>query len=314
MGLKLREDMPEQAIEVASVLFRSPTPADEAYVDAFPSDVVIFTRNLKFLRGLSSTMNVDRIAYLEIMRPFAESVILRYGLLLMNLDNIFNFYFKVCAYKNGKVIIDTAAGVLGRYDPRPVQPDSLFTLFSATKPVVAGMVHWLVENGKLKLEENVSNIWPEFIGNGKEHVHHVLNHTAGLHNALAYHISENPLLLSEFDECLELMEASESRLASLTLDTDDLNRKPELKTTFQINNLAEFTTSLPAFFNMLNIRRGFIPGINGHCSARALARYYAALADRSPIPLFQIHHFMMGIRVWVEQQAFVISKTVLLLE
>jgi len=51
----------------------------------------------------------------------------------------------VCAYKDGKVIIDTAAGVLGRYDPRPVQPDSLFPVFSVTKGVTAGMIHWLVD-------------------------------------------------------------------------------------------------------------------------------------------------------------------------
>lgn len=54
---------------------------------------------------------------------------------------------KVCAYKDGEVIIDTAAGVLGRYDPRPVQPDSLFPVFSVTKGITAGMIHWLVDKG-----------------------------------------------------------------------------------------------------------------------------------------------------------------------
>jgi len=44
-------------------------------------------------------------------------------------------------------IIDTAAGVPGRYDPRPVQPDSLFPVFSVTKGIAAGMLHWLVDNG-----------------------------------------------------------------------------------------------------------------------------------------------------------------------
>ena len=62
-------------------------------------------------------------------------------------DNMFNFYLKVCAYKDGEVIIDTAAGVLGRYDPRPVQPDTLFSVFSATKGIIAGMLHWLADNG-----------------------------------------------------------------------------------------------------------------------------------------------------------------------
>lgn len=54
---------------------------------------------------------------------------------------------QVCAYKDGEVIIDTAAGTLGRYDPRPVQPDSLFPVFSVSKGITAGMVHWLVDKG-----------------------------------------------------------------------------------------------------------------------------------------------------------------------
>lgn len=60
-------------------------------------------------------------------------------------------FVKVCAYKDGEVVIDTAAGVLGRYDPRPVQPDSLFPVFSVTKGITAGIVHWLVENGYMRV-------------------------------------------------------------------------------------------------------------------------------------------------------------------
>ncbi|XVF48143.1 hypothetical protein PTKIN_Ptkin03bG0167200 [Pterospermum kingtungense] len=409
MGLKLRLDMPDQAMEITNFFFRSSTTANEAHqtmkslaeqreknmkaiqekmqlnqkevkrfnpVDAFPGDIVIFTRVLNLLRGLSSTMN-SRIAYLDIMRPFAESVLLgninkrpaenaqwiyntpvhsdveaKLRQLLVELGNNDKILgIQVCAYKDGEVLIDTAAGVLGRYDPRPVQPDTLFSVFSATKGITAGMLHWLVDNGKLKLEENVAKIWPEFRGNGKEHikVHHVLNHTSGLHNALADLRSENPLLMSEWDECLKRIEASvpetepgkqqlyhylsfgwlcggiiehasgkkfqeilkeafihplgidgelyvgippgvESRLASLTLDTDDLNKfsamrnRAELPSTFQLNNIAEFATTLPVLFNMLNIRRAIIPAANGHCSARALARYYAALADGGVVP------------------------------
>ena len=37
--------------------------------------------------------------------------------------------------------------MLGNYDPRPVQPDSLFPVFSVTKAITAGMLHWLVDNG-----------------------------------------------------------------------------------------------------------------------------------------------------------------------
>uniref|UniRef100_A0A6M2ECR5 Uncharacterized protein n=1 Tax=Populus davidiana TaxID=266767 RepID=A0A6M2ECR5_9ROSI len=409
MGLKLRLDFPEQAMDFISVFFRTSTSASEAAeyakslgerrarnmkvlqekmnlsqkevkrfnpIDAFPGDMVIFSRVIGLLRGLSTTLDA-RIVYHDIMRPFAESVLqekiakgpsenaqwindtpvhsdveakLRQILIeLGNDDKILGI--QVCAYKDGEVIIDTAAGVLGRYDPRPVQPDSLFPVFSVTKGIAAGMLHWLVDNGKLNLNENIANIWPEFGTNGKNliKVHHVLNHTSGLQNALANLREENPLLMADWDECLkriamsapetepgqeqlyhylsfgwlcggiiehasgkkfqEILEEAivrplniegelyvgippgvESRLASLTLDKDDFSKlskiasRPELPSTFQPENISQLVTAVPALFNMLNVRRAIIPAANGHCSARALARYYAALVDGGLVP------------------------------
>uniref|UniRef100_A0A8I6XX35 ABC1 atypical kinase-like domain-containing protein n=1 Tax=Hordeum vulgare subsp. vulgare TaxID=112509 RepID=A0A8I6XX35_HORVV len=108
MGLKLRVDMPQQSLEIASIFFRQSTTATEAKenikalneqrernakalqekmklnkkevkhfnpVDAFPGDAIIFMRVLNLLRGLSASLNV-RIVYLDIMRPFAESTLL----------------------------------------------------------------------------------------------------------------------------------------------------------------------------------------------------------------------------------------------
>ncbi|KAI4988055.1 hypothetical protein ZWY2020_029685 [Hordeum vulgare] len=213
MGLKLRVDMPQQSLEIASIFFRQSTIATEAKenikalneqrernakalqekmklnkkevkhfnpVDAFPGDAIIFMRVLNLLRGLSASLNV-RIVYLDIMRPFAESTLLgsmtrspstnnewiydspvnsevesKLRNLLIEMEAtkfwVYNhidtiFFSHVCAYKDGKVIIDTAAGTLGKYDPRPVQPDSLFPVFSVTKGITAGMVHWLVDQG-----------------------------------------------------------------------------------------------------------------------------------------------------------------------
>ncbi|XP_074587630.1 protein ACTIVITY OF BC1 COMPLEX KINASE 8, chloroplastic-like [Curcuma longa] len=135
-------------------------------VDAFPVDAIIFMRVINLLQGLSRTLHVQ-IPYLDIMRPFAESTLLGSGpsttnqwiynspvhsdveaklrQLLIELGNEKILGVQVCAYKDGKVIIDTAAGMLGRYDPQPVQPDTLFPVFSATKGITAGMVHWLVD-------------------------------------------------------------------------------------------------------------------------------------------------------------------------
>ncbi|CAM8970193.1 unnamed protein product [Rhodiola kirilowii] len=408
MGLKLRLDIPEQAMEITTVFFRASTPANEASenlktmseqrtknmkvlqdklnlnkkevkkfnpVDAFPGDIVIFARVLNLLRGLSSTMNA-RIVYLDIMRPFAESVLhgsinngpavnpkwvyetpvlssveakLRDLLVeLGNEDKILGI--QVCAYKDGKVIIDTSAGVLGRYDPRPVKPDSLFSVFSVTKGIVAGMVHWLVDQGKLRLDENIADIWPEFRTNNKEQikVHHVLNHTSGLHNAQAGIVREDPLLMTNWDECLnriasavpetepgveqlyhiisfgwlcggimehasgkkfqEILEEAfirplnlegelyvgippgvESRLATLTPDMAEISKFLEnqncgVSGPAVPEGTVQLATSLPALFNTLNVRRAIIPAANGHCSARALARYYAAMADGGKVP------------------------------
>lgn len=83
----------------------------------------------------------------------------------------------------------------------------------------------------------------------------------------------------------------ESRLATLTLDQKELQNileirsRPHMPSSFLQGNLVEVATNLPVLFNTLNIRRGIIPAANGHCSARALARYYACLATGGSIPL-----------------------------
>ncbi|XP_042453874.1 uncharacterized protein LOC122038283 isoform X2 [Zingiber officinale] len=407
MGLKLRVDMPEQAMNIATVFFRTSTPASEALenvktlaeqreknmkvlqekmkmnkkevqrfnpIDAFPGDAVIFARVVNLLRGLSSTLDV-RVVYFDIMRPFAESTLIgsissgptrnsqwiydspiqsnveaKLRQLLVELGNEKIVGIQVCAYKDGKVIIDTAAGVLGRYDPRPVQPDTLFPVFSVTKGITAGMVHWLVDKGELELTETISNIWPEFSGSKNDiKIHHVLNHSSGLHNAMSDVMRSNPLLMCDWEESLRHIAMSvpetdpgsqqlyhylsfgwlcggvierasgkkfqhileeaiihplniegelyigippgvESRLATLTLDKEELQNLLEIRSrqdmpsSLQQVNLAEIASTLPVLFNTLNIRRAIIPAANGHCSARALARYYASLATGGLIP------------------------------
>lgn len=82
----------------------------------------------------------------------------------------------------------------------------------------------------------------------------------------------------------------ESRLASLTLDTEDMENLlqitagPVTPSIVQPCDWAEIVSGLVVLFNTLNVRRAIIPAANGHCSARALARYYAALAAGGSIP------------------------------
>lgn len=82
----------------------------------------------------------------------------------------------------------------------------------------------------------------------------------------------------------------EARLATLTLDLDDLakfsevGRAGEAPPSLREGNMEETVKGLPVLFNSLNVRRAVIPAANGHCSARALARYYAALAAGGTVP------------------------------
>ena len=101
-----------------------------------------FMINLRLLLILSCLSMLLRLVFLCLMHQHPSFFILFFSDIDFN-----NFFLKVCAYKDGEVIIDTAAGVLGNYDPRPVQPDSLFPVFSVTKAITAGMLHWLVDNG-----------------------------------------------------------------------------------------------------------------------------------------------------------------------
>ncbi|MEO2088792.1 MAG: serine hydrolase domain-containing protein, partial [Gemmataceae bacterium] len=77
-----------------------------------------------------------------------------------------------------------------RDDSSPMTADTVFDLASITKPVAtATSVMVLIEQGKLRLSDQVAKHWPEFAANGKQDVtvEHCLLHTTGLtaDNAIA---------------------------------------------------------------------------------------------------------------------------------
>lgn len=92
---------------------------------------------------------------------------------------------QVCAYRDGKIIVDTWAGTMGRSDPRPVQADTLFNCFSTTKGVAATALHILADRGVISYDEPVATYWPEFAAHGKGRVTvaQAMSHQAGLHTA-----------------------------------------------------------------------------------------------------------------------------------
>ncbi|WP_029429859.1 serine hydrolase [Blastococcus sp. URHD0036] len=78
--------------------------------------------------------------------------------------------------RDGEVLVQETIGA----------PDSSrYTIFSATKPIVASVIWQLIAEGELDPAEPVSTWWPGFAQNGKDGVtlDHLLLHTAGFPHA-----------------------------------------------------------------------------------------------------------------------------------
>ncbi len=95
--------------------------------------------------------------------------------------------------KGGEVVNITAVGVEGPGDADPISPETIFRVYSMSKPIVSVAAMKLVEEGKLGLEDPISKYIPEFaspkvlIGNGKTRpaareitVRDLLSHKSGL--------------------------------------------------------------------------------------------------------------------------------------
>jgi CubicO group peptidase (beta-lactamase class C family) len=84
--------------------------------------------------------------------------------------------------RHGTTILQAAGGARRPGQPGPVVTcDTLFLIFSATKPLTGVAIHMLAERGALDLDEPVARYWPEFAQNGKSGVTivHVLSHQGG---------------------------------------------------------------------------------------------------------------------------------------
>lgn len=89
---------------------------------------------------------------------------------------------QVCAYLNGRKVIDVAAGIKSPATGEKVDHDTLFNVFSVTKAVLLTAVHILAERGIYDYETPVGDIWPEYACNGKERttLRHLITHRGGV--------------------------------------------------------------------------------------------------------------------------------------
>lgn len=80
---------------------------------------------------------------------------------------------QLCLMRHGRYVLDLAIDC---------QPDSLFWIFSASKPYIAILTHHLAARGQLMLDAPVASYWPEFAAHGKDKitVRHVLQYRSGI--------------------------------------------------------------------------------------------------------------------------------------
>jgi CubicO group peptidase (beta-lactamase class C family) len=89
---------------------------------------------------------------------------------------------QVAAWHGDDLLVDAWIGTADEATGRAVDGDTLFSIFSVSKPFVATAIHLLAERGHLDVDEPMARYWPEYAVNGKDTItiRHVLQHRAGV--------------------------------------------------------------------------------------------------------------------------------------
>ncbi|MEV4537540.1 serine hydrolase domain-containing protein [Asanoa sp. NPDC049518] len=87
---------------------------------------------------------------------------------------------QVAVYRHGEQVVDVVAGEADT--GRPVTADTLFHVTSTGKGVTSTVVHTLVEDGVLRYDMPIVELWPEFGANGKDRatLRDALTHSVGV--------------------------------------------------------------------------------------------------------------------------------------
>jgi len=83
--------------------------------------------------------------------------------------------------RGGEVALETALGAADAAQSKPLQLDSVFSIFSITKAFTNVLTLRAIELGQFALTTRISDVIPEFSGHGREKIQiwHLLSHQAG---------------------------------------------------------------------------------------------------------------------------------------
>uniref|UniRef100_A0A7S1B696 Beta-lactamase-related domain-containing protein n=1 Tax=Corethron hystrix TaxID=216773 RepID=A0A7S1B696_9STRA len=212
-------------------------------VDAWPAELIFFTRVTAMLRGLCSRLEVpypylrtmaatartalidavppherasDTVRPMPSLSPPPSELVTRLRAVAADLVAREEAVgFQVAVVHRGETIADVAAGSLGTADPRPILPSTLFNAFSASKAVLAGGALLLLEEEAVSLDDRIREHWPAFASPSSEKgnvtVRHALAHQAGLADALPDGASLDSL--ADWDAMVKFVASDDARPA-----------------------------------------------------------------------------------------------------
>lgn len=87
----------------------------------------------------------------------------------------------LAAYRNGELVLSLAEGFADTQAATYVDQETLFPLFSGSKPLAAVALWQQIEAGRIALDDRVADFWPAFVKHGKDAVlvRHILTHRGG---------------------------------------------------------------------------------------------------------------------------------------
>lgn len=113
--------------------------------------------------------------------------------------------------RHGRIVMKRAIGAVSGNAPGDrgplvaLDPDAPVCLFSASKAISALLLHKLIEQGRLTLDDRIADTIPEFAqrGKGRVTVRQLLGHRAGIPDIP--HVDPSPELLLQWDEIVRLL-------------------------------------------------------------------------------------------------------------
>jgi CubicO group peptidase (beta-lactamase class C family) len=234
----------------------------------------------------------------------------------------------LAVYRYGSLVLDIYGGAADAKTGRPVDDNTMFVLFSSTKPLAASCIYMLKERGRLEWDDPVAKFWPEFAAHGKDKVtvRHLLSHQGGFPETpaslpwtdwadwskvcaameqaipkyaagevMSYHPINYGWVIAELVRRIDGRSfdrfLAEDLAAPLQMQNTYVNLPPEHDGRVSRIHLLEDDADPNGYagvFDKPEVHHTITPGANGIASAGDLARFYAMMERRGTLDRAQV--------------------------